>query len=150
MRKNSMLALVGSLLLGAGSSRAITILSGPSFIQSTNAPLAGSLQLTSDVDSRVSITVADGMGVWARNFYDFGKTHAIPLLGFKPNRTNLITVTVYDKSRTKATAAQPLQFVTGSLPGDFPNLHLLQSNPQKMEPGYRLFRTQPGVGYYTM
>src|SRR6266550_8207400 len=91
MRKNSTLAMVASLLLGTISSHAVTILSGPSFTQSTNAPLAGTLQLTTDIDSRVSILVEDGTEIWLRDFYDFGRTHSIPLLGFKPGRTNLLT-----------------------------------------------------------
>ena len=107
--------------------------------------------MTTDADSRVSISVNDGRKTWNRDFYDFGKAHSIPLLGFKPGRTNLLTITVYDKSRNQATAGLPLSFVTGALPADFPNIRLLQSQPEKMEPGYRLFFTSfRGTGYYVI
>jgi hypothetical protein len=121
------------------ASRAITILSGPSFSQATNAPLAGTLSLTTDVSSRVSVSVDDGVQPWTRNFYDFTTNHAVTLAGFKPGRTNLITVTVYDQHRNQAVAPQPLVFITSPLPTNFPVLTLLQSVPDQMEPGYTLF-----------
>ena len=71
---------------------------GPEFIQSTNAPLVGLLRLTSDVVSRVSVSVTDGTGAWTRNFHDFSLAHSLPLVGFKPGRTNQIVVTVHDQA----------------------------------------------------
>lgn len=128
-------------LLVATSSQAINIVSGPTFTPATNAPLAGALQLTTDTESRISVSVLDGSGEpWTLDFYDFSTNHVIPLLGFKPGRTNMITVSVFDKQRNELTADQPLQFVTTPLPKDFPNLVLLQSDPSRMEPGYTLFR----------
>jgi arylsulfate sulfotransferase len=125
----------------ATSTKAISILNGPTFTPATNAPLAGALQLTTDENSRVSVSVDDSNSgePWSQDFYDFSTNHVIPLLGFKPGRTNLITVTVIDKNRNQVTA-DSLQFVTPSLPLDFPNLVLLQSDPARVEPGYTLFR----------
>ncbi len=100
----------------AQNPHAVTILSGPTFTPATNAPLAGVLQLTTDVDSRVSVLVSDGTNFWERDFYDFGTTHSETLLGFKPGRTNQILVTVYDKYRNTCTAMQLLNFVTAPLP----------------------------------
>jgi arylsulfate sulfotransferase len=128
------------LLLASPSAHAVTILSGPTFTRATNAPLAGVLQLTTDVPSRLSVSVNDSTNIWERRFYDFATAHSVPLLGFKPGRTHAITVTVYDCLRNQFTAAQPLKFVTSRLPDDFPALTLLHSEPAKMEPGYTLFR----------
>jgi hypothetical protein len=122
------------------SAPALTISSGPAFTIATNAPLAGTLELTTDETTRVSVSVSDGQGSWQRNFYDFGTTHSVPLFGFKPGRTNEIMVTVYDRLRNQVTAAQPLVFITDPLPADFPIITLLQGDPAKMEPGYTLFR----------
>jgi len=122
------------------ASHALTFLSGPTFTPATNAPLAGLLQLTTDQDSRVSVSVTDGTNAWTRGFYDYATTHSVPLLGFKAGRTNVITVTVYDKSRNAVTAAQPLLFITAPLPGGFPTSVLFTNEPEKMEPGYTLFR----------
>ena len=99
---------------------AVTILTGPSFTPAANAPLAGLLQLTTDVNSRISVLVSDGMDIWERDFCDYATTHSVPLLGFKPGRTNEILVTVYDKDRNACTAPQLLTFVTAPYQQVFP------------------------------
>jgi len=130
------------IIASSPNSHAITILSGPSFVPATNAPLAGILQLTTDVDSRVSVMVNDGTNVWERDFYDFVTAHSETLLGFKPGRTNLILVTVYDKYRNAYTAPQSLNFVAPQLPVDFPTSVLLTNVPDMMEPGFTLFTAE--------
>jgi hypothetical protein len=77
---------------------------------------------------------------WTRNFYDYSTTHVVPLYGFKPSRTNYLSVIVHDFYQNTATNAQPLMVVTAALPTDFPKLTLLKSVPEAMEPGYTLFR----------
>jgi hypothetical protein len=134
------LAVITLTLAFPLASRAITISSSPSFSQATNAPLAGTLSLTTDVPSRVGVSVNDGIQTWTRNFYDFATNHAVILAGFKPGRTNLITATVYDQHRSQAIAPQPLVFITSPVPTNFPVLTLLKSTPKLMEPGYTLFR----------
>ena len=118
--------LIAAILTIPQWSHAVTILSGPSFTPATNAPLAGLLQLTTDVDSRISVLVSDGTGIWERDFYDYATTHSVPLLGFKPDQTNQILVTVYDKDRNAYTAPQLLTFVTAPLPANFPTYHRLE------------------------
>ena len=120
-------------------SQAVTISSGPTFAPATKAPLAGNLLLTTDVNSRVSVTVSDGTDTWERDFYTFSTIHSIPLLGFKPDRTNQIAVTVYDEVLNSFTSPEPMTFVTAPLPTNFPNSVVLQSQPSLMEPGYTLF-----------
>src|SRR5690349_6432182 len=112
-------SVIVSTLALPPDSPAVTFLSGPTISPTTNAPLAGTLQLTTDVDSRVGVLVSDGTNVWERDFYDFATTHSIPLLGFEPDRTNLILVTVYDKFRSSQMADQLLVFVTEPLPANF-------------------------------
>lgn len=123
------------------SSRGITIVSGPSCAKAPNAPLAGLLTLSTDVDSRVSVMVNDGTRIWQRSFHDYRKEHSVPLLGFKPDRTSLIFVTITDKRRNTV-SAEPLIFVTDPLPANFPKSVLLTNQPNRMEPGYTLFRVQ--------
>ncbi len=141
LRRARSLRLILVLTAVPFSSHAVTILTGPTFTKATNAPLAGVLQLSTDVATRVSVSVNDGTNLWERRFYDYATTHSIPLFGFKPARTNQLTVTVYDQQRRQFTASQPLPFVTSSLPSNFPILTLLHSEPERMEPGYTLFRT---------
>lgn len=145
--------LVAAILTFSTLSRAVTIVSGPTFTPATNAPLAGNLQLTTDVNSRVSVTISDGTDIWEKDFYVFARSNSVPLFGFKPGRTNLIQVTAYDESHNADTARQLLTFVTAPLPADFPKSEVLTSNPGQMEPGYNLFiihnRTS-GNGYLTI
>ncbi len=124
----------------ASNSQAITVLSGPTFSPSSNAPLAGVLALTTDAASQVTVSVTDGTSSWQRNFFDYGTNHSLTLLGFKANRTNQITVTVRDGYRNSYTAAEPVSFVTGPLPADMPAFIVRTNNPAQMEPGYTLFR----------
>ena len=121
-------------------SHALTIISGPTFTPAPNAPLAGTLQVSTDVPSRVSVSVYDGTNTWQRHFYSYAKSNAVTLLGFKPNRTNEITVTARDRFRNTATSPMPLKFVTAALPADFPTIVLLTNQPAKMESGYTLLR----------
>lgn len=125
-------------------SHAVAILSAPTFIPATNAPLAGLLQVTTDVGARVSVLVNDGADAWERDFYSYSTTNAVTLLGFKPDRTNLIQVTVFDKNRNSSTAPQLLTFVTAPLPTNFPSYTVLHGEPDKMEPGYTFFTVRNG------
>ena len=140
LHRAAVLSLTVVMLCVPTFSRALTILSAPSFSPATNAPLAGTLHLTTDEPSRVSVSVTDGQGPWQRDFYDYTNVHSIPLVGFKPDRTNLITVTIRDRQRNEIMPDAPLPFVTDPLPTDFPNIVLLHSEPDRMEPGYTLFR----------
>ena len=119
--------------------RALSFVSGPAFTPATNAPLAGSLELMTDVESRVGATIDDGESVRTLYFPAYATNHSIPLLGFKPSRTNAITVTVYDRARNVVNAAAPLLFVTDPLPSSFPKITLLPADLGAMEPGYSLF-----------
>ena len=133
-----MAGLTSAMLMFCPCSRAITILSGPTFTPAASAPLAGTLQLTTDTSSRVGILVSDGNDFWERDFYDFSTNHSIPLAGFKPGETNLMLVSVYDEDQNEYDAPQLLTFITPHLPAGFPTNVVLTSIPDKMEPGYTL------------
>jgi hypothetical protein len=96
--------------------------------------------VTTDVPSRVSVAVDDGVEPWERDFFDYGTSHALTLLGFKINRTNEISVTVTDMNRNVVTAESLLTFVTGPLATNEPEPKLITNNPDLMEPGYTMFR----------
>lgn len=132
------LAMAGTLTFSPHS-LAITILSGPFFTATTNAPLAGVLQLTTDVPSRLSVLVSNGTNTWERDFYSYATSNSVPLYGFEPGQTNRIQVTAYDADRNASTAPQLLTFVTAPLPSDFPEITLLTDDPSQVEPGDTLF-----------
>ncbi|HEV2211299.1 MAG TPA: aryl-sulfate sulfotransferase [Verrucomicrobiae bacterium] len=127
---------------------ALSVVSGPTFTPATNAPLAGRLQLATDSASRVSVSVDDGTSVWTHDFYDFGTTHSVPLLGFKPGTTNVISISLYDQNQNLTAVEQTLTFVSPALPLDFPILTVLQDDPSRMEPGYTLFHIVLGNTNY--
>ena len=132
--------VIWAVLATASRSCALTVLPGLSFTPSTNAPLAGVLNVATDAESRVSVSVDDGKKPWKRDFSDFGTNHSEVLLGFKADRTNAISVTVHDRQGGAFTVAEPLRFVTAPLPAIMPAFHLMTNNPEKMEPGYTIFR----------
>ncbi|HWD18723.1 MAG TPA: aryl-sulfate sulfotransferase [Verrucomicrobiae bacterium] len=144
-----------ALLIFAASLQlpALTILTGPTFTPANNAPLAGTLSLTSDRVTRVQVSVTNDNGSWQRDFYDYGTNHSLTLLGFKPNQTNNITVRVFDRTRHAYTSPTNLQFITAPLPAAMPKMILVTNNPELMEPGYTLFRVAnntTGAAYVTM
>jgi hypothetical protein len=151
--KKTLLLIVGVLSVAwpgfVLDSHAITITGSPTLATTTNAPLACKLILSTDVDSRISVAVDDGIVSWTRDFYDYDTAHSLILAGFKADRTNQITVTVHDKFRNQVTYANPLVFTTTPLPSNFPHIVLNSSQPDKMEPGYTLFRAQnTSVAWY--
>lgn len=140
-------------LVSSSRSLAITILSGPTFTPAASAPLAGVLQVTTDVPARVSVLVSDGTNVWERDFYSYATSNSVPLYGFVAGRSNVIQVTVYDQYRNAYIAPQLLTFVTAPLPSDFPQMVVLSSVPSQMEPGDTLFTVQnrsENSGYITI
>ncbi len=128
------------IFIGAIHGHALGILTGPTFREATNAPLAGLLEITTDEVSRVSVSATSGTNTWRRDFYTYSASHSMPLLGFKPDRVYEITIKVYDLEGDVVTVAEPIVFATGPLPKDFPTIRVLTSQPEKMEPGYTMFR----------
>src|ERR1041385_5359600 len=98
-----LLSAMAAVLSLPFSACALNIVSGPTFTNSTLAPLAGTLRVNTDVPSRVSIFVDDGTTTWMRDFYDYTNNHTITLLGFKAGRTNEVTVTISDRWRNTVT-----------------------------------------------
>ena len=122
------------------ASDALTFVSPPEFTKTFYAPLTGVLRFTTDEAARVSVMVDDGHGSWERRFYSYATEHELPLYGFKAARTNEIRVTIHDRLRNEVTHPEPVVFSTDALPSVFPKLNLLEAQPERMEPGYTLFR----------
>jgi arylsulfate sulfotransferase len=139
-RKNWLWLAAIVMTLLSSKLQALTIISDPDFTPSVKAPLAGVLTVQTDVNSFVSVSVNDGTNTWTHDFYDFGANHAETLLGFKPNRSNQITVTVRDQFRNTYTSGKRPTFVTSPLPAFMPPIILVTNNPSMMEPGYTIFR----------
>jgi arylsulfate sulfotransferase len=143
---NATMFMAAAIILGARSLSAVTIMGEPFFTPAVNAPLAGVLSVSTDVNSFVSISVNDGIGTWERDFFDYGTNHSETVLGFKSDRTNAVTVTVRDEFRNTYTVSNAVTFVSASLPATMPDFIVVTNNVAEMEPGYTLFRVQNNSG----
>jgi arylsulfate sulfotransferase len=101
-------------------------------------PLAGVVQLTTDVPTRVTLHVSNGAEGWAVVFPDYRTDHAVPVLGLQPDRTYTVEVTVTDEAGRSLILTPALEAVTAAVPADFPRIELLRSDPRRMEPGLTL------------
>ena len=118
----------------------IEVTLGPSLTMNPNAvtPLAGVVELTTDVPARVTLTISDGSDSWVREFAEFQTDHYLPVLGLKPDNSYSIEVIVTDSVGDSLVLSPLLPAATGLLPVDFPNIKVLLSDPAKMEPGFTL------------
>ncbi|MCU7923956.1 MAG: aryl-sulfate sulfotransferase [Candidatus Thiodiazotropha sp. (ex Dulcina madagascariensis)] len=129
----------------------IEVTRGPSLTMNPNGvtPLAGVVQLATDVPARVTLTINDGPESWIKEFAEFQTDHYLPVLGLKPNRSYSIEITVTPEVGKGIVLTPSLQAVLDPLPVDFPNISVLISDSAKMEPGYTIIdtlaRSRPGV-----
>lgn len=122
--------------------------SAPTVVFSENAPLAAVLRVTSDEPTEVSVDVmsnsaeTNSTAGTARDFSvpgsGFTTEHAITLLGFHPDQSYDIRVTLTDKAGNE-TILNDLNVTTAPLPVGFPPIHVETSIPELMEPGVTIF-----------
>ncbi len=127
------------------------IVSGPILVPNPNAavPLAATVELATDVPTKVTLTLDDGSKIWSVTPQPaFALAHETPVLGVRPDRTHLITVKVTDQAGLSTVAPSPLTFVTPPLPAGFPPLLVDVSDPTRMEPGVTLLAPN-SVGAHT-
>jgi hypothetical protein len=126
--------------------------SSPTVVFSENAPLAAVLRLTSDEQTEVTVDVTSNSvetnSVSARaedfsaNSGGFATEHAITLLGFRPDESYNVRVTLTDIAGNDTTLGDDLSVTTAPLPAGFPPIQVL-STPELMEPGVTLFPVRP-------
>ena len=61
-----------------------------------DAPLARTLTFSTNIPTRVSVAIDDGLEVVQREFHDYRFNHAVPLYGFRPATTYAIVATAFD------------------------------------------------------
>ena len=114
----------------------------PQLIRNTNTtvPLAAIVSFTTDRAVKASITI-EGQAIRS-TIHSSGpatKRHRIVAVGFHPNATHNIRITLHDKGGRTKTASQTLTIKAPPLPRDFPPLKCLVSKPKRMEPGVTIF-----------
>lgn len=128
------LCLAG-LLMATLTVQAVDVLDGPTLTMDPNGttPLAGVVELTTDVPVQAQLTITFESDVRVVSFPDVTVQHYLPVLGLKPNRTYTVDVELVPGGPVGTVFA-----TTGPLPDDFPTLVTLVSQPEQMEPGYTL------------
>ena len=118
----------------------IEVTQGPGLTMDPNGitPLAGVVELTTDLPTRITLTISDGSDSWVREFAEFQTEHYLPVLGLKPARSYSIEVVVTDQTDESMVLEPLLPAVTAPLPVDFPAINVLVSDPARMEPGFTL------------
>jgi len=130
-----------------------TITSSPVLVpnSNTNVPLAATITLQTDVPTRITLLVDDGVRIFLIPDAEpaFRIDHEVPVLGLAPGRTHAITVIAIDVDNEQTPAAVPLTFVTPPLPANFPPITVNSIDPARVEPGYTILAPRfstPGGG----
>lgn len=108
-----------------------------------STPLAAELHVSTDVPTRIVVDISSGENNWSIDFDNYQTEHSYPILGFYPDRTHDITVHAVSRTDQRTTFSETLQVITDPLPDGFPTIAVMQSEPDKMEPGYTLFDVIP-------
>lgn len=145
----SILLLVG--LVASSSVWALEVTGVPKLTMDPNGatPLAGLIELETDVPTRVTLAISDGTDTWSNQFKKFQTVHAVHVLGLKPNSTYSLELTITDEGGESVVLTPELKAVTPPLPADFPIITVYHSDPSRMEPGFTLmdrFRRFGGEG----
>jgi arylsulfate sulfotransferase len=125
---------------GIPSAWAVSVTSAPTLTLNPNGktPLAAVVKLATDLPARVTLEVSDGKENRALEFAGFRTDFSLPVLGLKPDRTYTIRTTLTDENNRQLVVSPPLQVTTAPLPDDFPDIKVLVSKPDRMEPGYTM------------
>jgi hypothetical protein len=141
------LCLLG-LLLVSFAAHAVEVLSGPTLTMDPNGltPLAGVVELETDVAVAAQLTITDGLDLWTVRFPSSAQQHYLPVLGLKADRTYSVDVELVPGGPAGTVLA-----TTAPLPDGFPVLTTTVSIPAQMEPGYTLMdclrRSTPNLSY---
>ena len=104
-------------------------------------PLTGFLTFRTDDATVAEITVSDGERRWIAKDFDGEETsqHEQVVIGIRPERNHKIEIAVRDASGSEFRWDEPIEFATGPLPDDLPELTFGQSSADRMEPGVTVF-----------
>jgi len=134
------LAFLAAALLAPFPASALDAVSGPTLVMNPNGvtPLAGIIKVGTDVPTRVSLSISDGVEVWGVDFPDFSIDHTVPLLGLKSADAYTVDVYIFDQAHNHKLLSTRLTATTDALPAGLPKTLVIYSNPSLMEPGYTL------------
>jgi hypothetical protein len=114
---------------------AIAFVTGPTLTENdvAEAPLAWRLQATLDHPATVTVAITDGVDSWTRGPFEVTADLDEWLFRWYPGETHTVTVTATGAAGTSTSST--LTVTAPPLPDDFPDLELVSSDPDRMEPG---------------
>ena len=114
--------------------------STPEFVvnPSGRVPLAAAIKFTATVDVTARVEIGDGSNHWGESFAfaSTGSSSFVPIVGMRPDREHRITLTITDAKG--ASYDEVFKHTTPPLPAnprEFPPIHVVASEPSRMEPG---------------
>lgn len=124
---------------GNGAHESLMLVTEPTFTGNDNdaVPLVGIVRFETNVPTAATILVSGGEEEWTLEFPTRTLRHERVVLGVKPDTLYEVVVTV--TSEHQELVVPPLQWSTPAVPGNFPRLDLVQSDPSRMEPGMTIF-----------
>ena len=129
IRAAQVLGLAAVLAAAAAPAYALPVVTaGPTISAVPNAELARLVDVTTEIPSRLSVSVSDGLDGWDRAFKALQTAHSVPLFGLKPDRTYDVVITLED-GQGNPLVLPAIEVVTGPLPPTFPPLEILVSDP---------------------
>ena len=128
------------MLLGSPAAWAVTVTSAPILTMDPNGttPLAGIVRLSTDLPARATLEVSDGKESRTIEFAEFKTDLSLPILGLKPDKTYTVKLKLTGQNNQQLNVSPALQARTDPLPDDFPDIKVLVSKPDLMEPGYTM------------
>ncbi|ACZ09257.1 Arylsulfotransferase (ASST) [Sebaldella termitidis] len=105
------------------------------------APLTALVMFDTGEDTKIEIFIEgkDGPTSVRYDFKKYKKHHEIPVYGLYAGKNNKVILYLEDKSGKKLTKEIYIQ--TEELPENFYTINLVQSKPEKMEPGFTFLST---------
>jgi hypothetical protein len=127
--------LLAVVILSTATAHAAQVLSGPTLTMdpNTRTPLAGVVELVTDVPVQAQLTITFGADIRTVQFPNRVTQHYLPVLGLQADRTYTVDIDLIPGGRVGTVFA-----TTPPLPADFPTLTTVVSDPPNMEPGYTL------------
>ena len=107
-----------------------------------HVPLAAILRFEADRPVTSRVAIRDGERAWTLQFPpEANPRDGLPILGLRPGRRHVFTVTIVDDAGRSATHPHSPWFHSPPLPIDsreWPTLDVVKSDPEAMEPGVTL------------
>ncbi len=125
--------------LSCGDPNVLQFAADPALIVNPDFPLVVTVTFETNLPCLARVTVRDGDHSREIDFLEYrNQQHRLPILGLEPTSSYELELSILNESGDPI-ESRKLTHKTASLPPDFPQLHVEESQPERMEPGYTMF-----------